>query len=219
MDQPTATRPTLAASQFGLAALLALLTALSVALAVYVRYYLLGVICLAMTAGVTLIAIGAARKRTGLIGLGALAASVCLVLLILGGARALWIGQSLVSLTFVIVDHQTGKPLPGATVNLRELPFEAGTPPLEIAPGEAGVEARADARGRVTITYKFMTSGQSGLLVRDTANAVLLDGFFVQASAPGHQTRVVPLIELAGRSLDIAWPQQRPPIEFRLEQE
>jgi hypothetical protein len=219
MDDETTeqTVPRQSGWQFSMRAMLVLLAIVCAALAVFVRFYLVGLFCAAFLAGLALVGYGVAHKRTGLLGAGSLLASASLIVLMFGATKALWVGQSLVSLTFVVVDDQSGRPVSGATVRLRELPFESGIPSLVISPNEPGVEMRTSPRGRATITYKFSSTGQSGLLVRTTATAQILEDYYVQTSAEGYQTQVVPLYELTGHNVDLTWPQQPPPIRIRLE--
>ena len=103
--------------------LFVLLTALSVLLAAYARYYFLGVVLLAMIAGAAMVACGAARKRTKLLGLGALVAIASLVLLIVGGSRALWIGLSRGGDELKSLREQVAARLSSAGVAIDRRPF------------------------------------------------------------------------------------------------
>jgi len=201
--------------QFNLRKLLLSFAVLGAFLAAYRYFDAGGAVCMSALAGMMLVGFGVGRDRRGIALLGFVVSIVC-AWIMLTATEAHWVGSTNVALAFAVVDDATRQPIVGATVRLRETSLER-SPPLSMPAGEPGAAETTDSQGTCQLVYRFTSTGESGLLTRDTKRIRFWD-YWIQVSAPGYEDFLVPLHEHTGWTRDGFGPPI-PPIRIQLKRQ
>ena len=127
-----------------------------------------------------------------------------------------WSGQRRVSLKFVVSDAVMGHPIRGATVRIRDIQVYGtdGRPQIPTPAAEPGVQGQTDARGRVRLSHSFQTWGEGN--EDGTVSIHLGRAYWLQVTAPGYQTLLIPLSDQTGESSALTGVTL-PPIRIELQ--
>jgi hypothetical protein len=174
--------------------------------AVSARWGVAGAYLLLFAGAVLQIGRGIWHRRAGLAVFGVIASIMLLGFSVPLFTVAVWDGSATVSLQFVVVDSTTGNPIPNATVRIRRTDgIVISKSRLTIPPCEHGVQANTSVDGTVVLAEEFNTTGHEGLL--ENYGFVLFryggEEYWVQVSASGFETGLVPLSSLTGLKRDI----------------
>ncbi len=185
--------------QFSLRTLMLLTAAIAGVAAVVSRWELLGLIWLLIGVSILQIARGCWTHRVDRAVGGGFALIVIVVASIPMTTVAIWDGSKTCSVSFVVEDAVSGKPIKGAVVRIRHNEFEP--PPEKIPAGERGTQGATATDGRVALTEEFATSGHEGML-EHTAHVYVDPILVVQVTADGYAPFRRRLYILVGEFLD-----------------
>lgn len=193
-----------AAWQFNLRHLLAATAVLALLIWLFSRWLILGLVGVLLV-GIVLGQSGSNRRNAVHSRIGWLIAGISLIAIVVmvlqvHGNVALGVGQTTLTVDFLVTDSQTSQPVAGALVRLRDHK-SARVPTTDIPGGEEGVEGITDAKGRCALAYQFTFTDRSGPGVSYEAHARL--DHYVQVEAPGYEVELVPLFELVRSSCDM----------------
>jgi hypothetical protein len=202
--------------QFTLRSLFIVTAILAAFSAASARWGVAGAYLVLLAGAVLQIGRGIWQRRAGLAVFGVIGAIMLLGFSIPLFSVAIWDGRATVSLQFIVVDSTTDKPVPNATVRIRRtIDFVISTSRQTIPTGEHGVQANTSNDGTVVLAEEFNTTGHEGVL--ENYGFVLFryygEEYWVQVSASGYETCLVPLISLTGVRRDI---EDRTPPPMRI---
>ena len=198
--------------QFSLKQLLAVTAALSVLLSavVYPGAWAATVLISFGAGGVLAICVGLWSRRSGLCEAGVVALVLALLLgLLLPAIAGSWSGKWPVPLQFVIVDGATEEPIRGVSVRICEMGARREDPRVRIPTEEPGIEGKTDRNGAVTLQGEFPAGGPVSPFGRK-GEVRFSSRYWLQVSAAGYETLVIPLSERTGRACDINDPTPAP---------
>ncbi len=198
--------------QFTLSSLMIAMAGLSVAAALIARFGAYAIILL----GLCSLLVGLAGRAHGS---GAVATAgfcgfvVALVGMIPCVQVAVWDGQKTIPLRFTLLDSANGKPIAGAMARLRQ---NCGwLPQTPQSPDQSVVVGNTASDGSVALPWTFWTSGREGYFEHTGQIYFSPACLWIEVSAPGYATQLIPLESLTGKSRDVSDPIP-PPITISL---
>lgn len=151
-------------------------------------------------------------------------AAVAMALLVAGAIAllpimqvAIGVGFTTRSVTVVVRDAISKKPLPGATVRLRKLPemaYAGNYPTHPIPAHEKGAIAIADAGGMAKLNWRFLFTSRTSLW-GESASIRVGGDLWVQVEADGHKPVLMPMLAKIGQTFDYWAPAPTFEIELK----